>query len=216
MPKGSFGTALTAFVDVDPKSVLCVFFKQGLCQKGNKCKFSHDLSVQQKTVKKNLYVDSRDIKKDNGSRKLEFSLPLHISEETNENWDEKQLAEVVEKKHGEKDRKRPNQTDIVCKYFIEAVEDNKYGWFWECPNGETCIYRHALPPGFVLKKDKKKMEEQKRLDEISLEELIEKEVLPCTKLALREFVILEGRVILKGFHESHARVVHRLEEAKTA
>lgn len=34
--------------------------------------------------------------------------------ETNENWDEKTLQDVAEKKHGEKDRKRPNQTDIVC------------------------------------------------------------------------------------------------------
>lgn len=35
------------------------------------------------------------------------------------------------------------------------------------------MYRHALPPGFVLKKDKKKEEKE---EEISLEELIEKEV----------------------------------------
>ena len=34
-------------------------------------------------------------------------------QETNENWDEKTLEDVAEKKHGEKDRKRPNQTDIV-------------------------------------------------------------------------------------------------------
>jgi hypothetical protein len=33
--------------------------------------------------------------------------------ETNENWDEIKLQDVAEKKHGEKDRKRPNQTDIV-------------------------------------------------------------------------------------------------------
>jgi hypothetical protein len=51
-------------LDVDPKSVLCVFFKQGLCQKGNKCKYSHDLSMQQKTAKRNIYVDSRDVKAD--------------------------------------------------------------------------------------------------------------------------------------------------------
>ena len=35
------------------------------------------------------------------------------------------------------------------------------------------MYRHALPPGFVLKKDKKKEEKE---DEISLEDLIEREV----------------------------------------
>jgi len=35
---------------------------------------------------------------------------------------------------------------------LDAVEKNKYGWFWQCPQGAGCIYRHALPPGFVLKK----------------------------------------------------------------
>lgn len=62
----------------------------------------------------------------------------------------------------------------MCKYFLEAIENNKYGWFWVCPGGgDNCMYRHALPPGFVLKKDKKKEEKE---EEISLEELIEKEV----------------------------------------
>lgn len=62
----------------------------------------------------------------------------------------------------------------MCKYFLEAIENNKYGWFWVCPSGgDTCMYRHALPPGFVLKKDKKKEEKE---EEISLEELIENEV----------------------------------------
>lgn len=35
------------------------------------------------------------------------------------------------------------------------------------------MYHHALPPEFVLKKDKKK---EKKGDEISLEDLIEREV----------------------------------------
>lgn len=61
----------------------------------------------------------------------------------------------------------------ICKYFLDAVENSKYGWFWECPNGEACHYRHALPPGFMLKKDKKK---EDKGEEISLEDLIEREV----------------------------------------
>jgi hypothetical protein len=36
--------------------------------------------------------------------------------------------------------------------------------------------RHALPPGYILKKDRKKMEEQNRLSKITLEEYIENEV----------------------------------------
>lgn len=62
----------------------------------------------------------------------------------------------------------------VCKYFLEAIEKNLYGWFWTCPNGgNKCMYRHALPPGFVLKKDLKKEEAD---DTVSLEELIESKV----------------------------------------
>ena len=47
---------------VDPKSVLCAFFKAGQCDKGSKCKFSHDLDVGRKVEKKNLYQDSREEK----------------------------------------------------------------------------------------------------------------------------------------------------------
>lgn len=52
------------------------------------------------------------------------------------------------------------------------MENSKYGWFWVCPNGSTCKYRHALPPGFVLKKDKKKEDKK---DQITIEELVEQE-----------------------------------------
>lgn len=63
----------------------------------------------------------------------------------------------------------------MCKHFLDAIEGNKYGWFWVCPGGgDTCMYRHALPPGFVLRKDKKK--EEREEEKISLEELIENEV----------------------------------------
>lgn len=50
----------------------------------------------------------------------------------------------------------PQDTIITCKFFLDAVEDEKYGWRWECPNGVTCIYRHMLPEGFVVtsKKDR--------------------------------------------------------------
>jgi hypothetical protein len=45
---------------VDPKTVLCAFFKVGACEKGNKCKFSHDLDVERKVEKRNLYDDTRE------------------------------------------------------------------------------------------------------------------------------------------------------------
>ncbi|KAK7867739.1 hypothetical protein R5R35_002243 [Gryllus longicercus] len=160
----------------DPKSVLCAFFKQGQCTKGDRCKFSHDLSLERKSEKRSMYFDMRD-----------------ENEETMENWDEEKLKEVVEKKHGEADKKRP-PTDIICKYFLDAVEKSKYGWFWSCPNGANCIYRHALPPGFVLKKDKKKDEKR---EEISLEDLIERERAALgstlTKITLETFIAWKKR-----------------------
>jgi len=51
-----------------------------------------------------------------------------------------------------------NTTSIVCKFFLDAIEKERYSWKWMCPNGMECIYRHCLPPGFVMKKkgDEKK------------------------------------------------------------
>merc|ERR1712126_214576 len=104
-----------------------------------------------------------------------------------EDWDDDKLAEVVSKKHAGN-----TETDIICKNFLEALENNKYGWFWECPNGgKSCKYKHALPKDFVLKKDKKRMEKEKA--EITIEELIEKErtqldTSKLTKITLETFV----------------------------
>ena len=53
----------------DPKSVLCLFFKQGQCTKGDKCKFSHDLSLEGKAEKRSMYVDARDEMED-GEKEL--------------------------------------------------------------------------------------------------------------------------------------------------
>ncbi|KAG6460647.1 zinc finger CCCH domain-containing protein 15 homolog [Manduca sexta] len=171
----------------DPKSVVCAFFKQGQCTKGDKCKFSHDLTIERKAEKRSLYVDMRD------------------DEDNMDNWDEDKLKEVVEKKHGEGNKQRPT-TDIICKHFLEAVEKSKYGWFWECPSGTKCIYRHALPPGFVLKRDKKKMDEKK--NEISLVDLIERERAALgpnqTKITLETFLAWKKKKIKEKFEAQTA------------
>ena len=70
-----------------------------------------------------------------------------------------------------------SSTDLqVCKHFLHAIEKAVYGWFWECPNGEKCIYRHALPPGFVFKKVQKEAVQE---ETITMEELVEREVCVC-------------------------------------
>lgn len=144
---------------VDPKTVLCVNFKNGNCPRGAKCKFSHDMNVGKRATKKDLYTDDRAQKE----------------ADTMDTWDEEKLRSVIKSKHGNP----KTTTDKVCKFFIEAVENGKYGWFWVCPNGGTeCKYRHSLPEGFVLKTKEQKRLEKMEADaqpKITLEEFIETE-----------------------------------------
>ncbi|XP_013664355.1 zinc finger CCCH domain-containing protein 21-like [Brassica napus] len=142
-------------VGVDPKSILCEFFKHGQCQKGFKCKFSHDLNIQRKGEKIDIYSDKRD---EDGNM---------------EEWDQETLEKVVESKKNEYNQNKP--TDIVCKYFLDAVEKKQYGWFWACPNGgKECHYRHALPPGYILKSQMKALLEEES-QKMPVEEVIENE-----------------------------------------
>mmetsp|Transcript_22685 Transcript_22685/g.31586 ORF Transcript_22685/g.31586 Transcript_22685/m.31586 type:complete len:410 (-) Transcript_22685:42-1271(-) len=142
-------------VGVDPKSVVCEFFKKGLCTKGDKCKYSHNLEQGRKAEKIDLYTDRRE-----------------QEEDTMDKWDQKKLETVVETKQTSENKNL--KTKIVCKYFLDAIEQQKYGWFWECPNGgDKCQYQHCLPPGFVLKpKVKEEVEEE---EPTPIEEIIEEE-----------------------------------------
>lgn len=153
-PKVPFGS--------DPKNFTCAYWKVGRCEKGSKCKFAHSNDPGRKTEKKDLYTDMRDKPAEEEDK----------SKDTMDKWDQAKLDKVILSKHGNP----KSTTDKVCKYFIQAVEDGKYGWFWECPNGgEKCMYKHRLPPGFVLKSQKKELDELAKKSEISLEEFLEAE-----------------------------------------
>ncbi|RVX74293.1 hypothetical protein B0A52_02125 [Exophiala mesophila] len=150
---------------VDPKTVLCQFYKQGHCDKGRKCKFSHDLDIVKKTAKRDLYQDTREAEREEKEK------------DNMDEWDEEKLRKVVLSKHGNP----RTTTDKVCKHFIAAVEDGKYGWFWTCPNGgDKCMYRHSLPPGFVLKTKEQRRAEKALMDKsplntLTLEDFLESE-----------------------------------------
>lgn len=153
-PKVPFGS--------DPKNFTCAYWKVGRCEKGSKCKFSHSNDPGRKTEKKDLYTDTRDKPAEDDDK----------SKDTMDKWDQEKLDKVILSKHGNP----KSTTEKVCKYFIQAVEGGKYGWFWECPNGgEKCMYKHRLPPGFVLKSQKKELDELAKKSEISLEEFLEAE-----------------------------------------
>lgn len=46
--------------EIDHKKTLCAYFKAGVCEKGKKCKFSHDLSLEDnRGLAIDLYTDPR-------------------------------------------------------------------------------------------------------------------------------------------------------------
>lgn len=156
-PKVPFG--------VDPKTIACEHFKQGQCKKNaSSCKFSHDKEIcfgKKKTAKLDVTVDMYAAKK----KKPEEDLAITDPEE---------LKRAIEKKA----KQQACETHIICKHFLNAIERKTYGWFWECPDagpsGDGCKYRHALPPGYVFKKDmKKKAEEDDEDDGVTQEERLE-------------------------------------------
>lgn len=125
---------------VDPKTILCEYFKYGCCAKiAEKCKFSHTLDVVKRggagAAKRDLYENDEA---DEGDL-----MGL---------WDQAKLESVIAKKHGA-ETNSSNATVIVCQHFLSAVEARKYGWFWACPGGDDCKYKHKLPKDFVFKAD---------------------------------------------------------------
>lgn len=114
---------------VDPKSILCEFYKAGQCQKGFKCKFSHDLNVQRKGEKIDIYSDKRDkgYCLNTCNLLVLFVIILFVMHalmlfwclfllETMEDWDQETLEKVVESKNKEYQQNKP--TDIVSVHSL--------------------------------------------------------------------------------------------------
>ena len=87
----------------------------------------------------------------------------------------------------------PQDTIITCKNFIDAVEHDKYGFNWICPNkGDDCQYMHRLPQGYVLQKDMGPAIPEDDGDGLTLEERIEEQRAAlkydeCTRVTLETF-----------------------------
>jgi hypothetical protein len=171
-PKVPFG--------VDPKTVLCAFFKAGQCNKGDKCKYAHSLQTAQ--AASNASLEEKDA-----------------------------LAEEAEKKSDplEAVSGKRCSSAIVCKFFLEAVDSGKFGWFWNCPNGgDKCHYSHTLSPGYVPKCQRAKKEDGEEMDTISLEEFLEVE---RNKIAMSNADLIP--VTWESFAEWKAKRKAKREEA---
>ncbi|KAI8544205.1 hypothetical protein RHMOL_Rhmol08G0278000 [Rhododendron molle] len=97
-------------------------------------------------------------------------------EDTMEDWDQETLEKVVESKRTECNQNKPTESMLsypmvtFCFAILNPVEKKQYGWFWVCPNGsKECHYRHAFPPGYVLKSQMKTLLEEEA-ENIPIEE----------------------------------------------
>ena len=46
MVKVSQTCSINQFAAIDYKATLCPYFKAGVCEKGKKCKYSHDMTIE--------------------------------------------------------------------------------------------------------------------------------------------------------------------------
>ena len=79
-------------------------------------------------------------------------------------------------------RSKMPKTDIVCKFFLDAVKNKVYGYKWNCPNGDECHYKHCLPKDYIIKSLQSKVQEDMTIDEYQdMEEKIDEERLRLAK-----------------------------------
>lgn len=187
---------------VDPKTIMCEFFKKGRCAKEWKCKFSHERKsgARKDSAEIDLFTDARD----------EAEQAKEKEEDRMEDWDQAKLESVVAEKHGGENLN--NKTTISCKHFLDAVEKRLYGWFWVCPGGGVdCKYRHALPPGYVLKSQLAALAAEQKSARRTDEEVLEER-----RAKLGGGVQLNRTLFLEWKEEREKRRGKEKQEAKEA
>lgn len=163
-----------------------LLFGKAVTAKGNKI----IIDPKAKSKKAQVYAEGE------GKSKAPTSKETKEEDRGMEDWTEEQLRDAIDKKHG-KEKNKATTTDKICNEFIKAVETKKYGWFWECPKGPNCKYRHILPEGFVLESEKKALKAAEKKNQISLEDLIERERAALgpnqTKITLETFSVWKAK-----------------------
>lgn len=117
-------------------------------------------------------------------------------------------------------RSKVPKSNIVCKFFLEAIKNKVYGLKWQCPNGDDCHYKHCLPKDFVIKSLNKDNQEDMTFEEFhDLEEKIdaERERVALNGTKVTEFTLadwLEKRKIEKEKSYGHKKL-ELLKKLKT-
>jgi len=123
-------------------------------------------------------------------------------------WDEETLRRILAKKN----TVPVNASDKVCHQFLKAIEQGRWGWFWECPNGGSkCPYKHALPPDYVFKKEKVVLEVR------ALEDVLEEErarLTGGTKVTPETFELWYAKIKKQKEEEAQKHAAYRQKALK--
>eukprot|EP01015_Nassula_variabilis_P006430 TRINITY_DN1489_c0_g1_i4.p1 TRINITY_DN1489_c0_g1~~TRINITY_DN1489_c0_g1_i4.p1 ORF type:complete len:390 (+),score=127.55 TRINITY_DN1489_c0_g1_i4:151-1320(+) len=186
----------------EQKALLNSLFKnmESVSKNVGPIKTKEDIELERRTGNIDIYTDQRQ--------------QIYGEEDNMETWDQKRLEEVVNTQQGKYKFSKP--TEIICKYFLDAIEKSRYGWSWVCPNGMSCIYRHCLPPGYVFKPKTVKKDDGE--EEVAVEDAIDEQIANLGS-ATRTPVTLESFLKwkeVKKVQKAQEQEKKRKEEAKKA
>jgi len=109
---------------VEPKSLVCVNFRNGVCTKEAQCKFSHELEGEKR------------------------------EKELKEIREKEQKEKEEREKEAKEPREAHEQEEKICKHYIDALKAGKHNAKWVCPIGNSCSGKHSPPEGYSLKEER--------------------------------------------------------------
>lgn len=182
----------------NPKDFPCIFFLHNCCDKGDKCRYSHnnDTSHREAPSKKEPVEEASaeakaasgdeekisalsqalgklDLYRDMREQLMEYNARQQANK-SGKNYESilQEYKERYQTRFG--DRKVSKET---CPNYLAACKKREIGWGFKCPQEEKtgyCEFRHCLPPGYVIEEKKKVEVIDKDLDYVEIEEDIER------------------------------------------
>lgn len=185
----------------NPKDFPCIFFLHNCCDKGDKCRYSHDNGTSHREAPskkeaaaieeaaaeaKAISADEErvsalsqalgklDLYRDMREQLMEYNARQQANK-SGKNYESilQEYKDRYQTKFGDR-----RVSKDVCPNYLAACKKREIGWGFKCPQEEKtgfCEFRHCLPPGYVIEEKKKKVEViDKDLDYVEIEEDIER------------------------------------------
>lgn len=198
----------------NPKDFVCIYHVHGCCEKGDKCRYSHDLGggsrkdvapqkasaeaeakasetiteAERLANERSEAMGRLDLFRDMREQLMEYNAKIQ-SAKSGKSY-EALLEEYRERYHAKQESK--TKSEKICPQYLSACKAKSIGWGFRCKNEEKngyCPMRHCLPEGYVLE-EPKPQELDKDLDYEEIEDAFERrrqEITSGTPVTLETF-----------------------------